>query len=177
MPRLNQNPHGKYYVTHRFQAGPEEVIRNYNLTEEGEESLLRMGHQPGDTIKTNLFHELRIQGHIFSGNPPLHPPAEVVHQQNLTQMVSIFFEAFDAGEMAPDEAAETFGRHILSQIPMVSHALRRDMLVSIADKIQDRLERNENTNVEVEALRVLRQKILESAPSNVAGTLRMIFHL
>jgi hypothetical protein len=49
------------------------------------------------------------------------------------------------------------------------------MLAFIAGKIQDRLEQAENTNLET--LLILRQKILGSAPANVAVTLRMIFNL
>jgi hypothetical protein len=71
----------------------------------------------------------------------------------------------------------TYSAVLEYQLPNSMKRADAILLVSVADKIQDRLERNENTNVEVEALRVLRQKILESAPSNMAGSLRMIFHL
>jgi hypothetical protein len=175
MPRFNQSTQGEYYITHRFRSGEEEVLKNYKLSDFGADLLLEKGYKSGDTIQTALFHELRIQGHIFNGLQPVHPPAEVARQQYLTQMVSNFFEVFDDGQMSSSDAAETFGRHILSQIHMVSHALSKEMLASIAGKIQDRLEQPENANLET--LLILRQKILESAPSNVAGTLRMIFHL
>lgn len=68
MPRLNRAKNAHFYVTHGFSIRNNEIVRNYNLSDEGLSELYKKGYRDGDSFPHDFFHKLFEEGHIFYGN-------------------------------------------------------------------------------------------------------------
>jgi hypothetical protein len=171
MPTFNQSQNGKWFVTHGFVSKGEAVTRNYNLSEDGVDFLLKKGFRNGQKFPIELFHRIRIEGDIFIGQPPLHAPRDIDTQRKLTQKISVFFEIFDSGEIQSSGACRLLKDEILTIVRNQPRELRDAMILDIADKIQTRIE---NSN-ELNALNQMSVAILDFMPTSLERQIRAIF--
>jgi len=175
MPTFNQSQSGRWFVTHSFSNDFEHVTRHYKLTDDCAEELLDEGFKNGSSLPVGLFHELRLAGRIYTGEPPLYATDEVNRQREITAKANRFFESLDEEEISRNDALEVFRRELLSPLNSQPRALEIPMLEHFADRIQARLQLFDEDWFPL--LSQLREAVLAQTPKAYKSRLEAFFLL